>query len=239
MHDPMTVAHEIRRPWPSKPRRARSGERFRQTIHRRHAADYEGWNPRRWWRPHYWSPFTTVFGWEFYWPSLVTIWHVEPGGRDSGAVCKHRKGDKVSDAWRWHVWHWRLTVRPTQKLKRWAFSRCQLCGRRFPYGYAPVSNSWDGPGPKWFRNAERVYHFECSDLEHSRRTRGSDRKLIRELWAWIVLETGKTDEELLEGLRATDWGFGRRYRLESIIGFDRDEDNRLVRSADAVGPDDG
>lgn len=65
---------------------------------------------------------------------------------------------------RWHVWHWELRVDFLLHFKRWAFSRCQGCGGRFPWGYAPVSGDWNSRGPGWFRNRERVWHHEC----HSR-----------------------------------------------------------------------
>jgi hypothetical protein len=62
---------------------------------------------------------------------------------------------------RWHVWHWHLQIHPVQHFKRWVFSRCRGCGGRFRWAYAPVSGGWYGSGPKWFRNAEDVYHSEC------------------------------------------------------------------------------
>ena len=62
---------------------------------------------------------------------------------------------------RWHVWHWRVQIRPVQTFKRWAFSRCATCGLRFSWGYAPVSPSWNGEGPRWFRGEPDVYHDEC------------------------------------------------------------------------------
>lgn len=62
---------------------------------------------------------------------------------------------------RWHVWHWKVQLHPVQHFKRWAFSRCRECGAGFSWGYAPVSGSWYGRGPSWFRNAEHVYHSEC------------------------------------------------------------------------------
>lgn len=63
---------------------------------------------------------------------------------------------------RWHFWHWRIQVHPVQQFKRWAFSRCAKCGRRFCWGYSPVSHSWNGGGPRWFRSEQGVYHSECS-----------------------------------------------------------------------------
>lgn len=62
---------------------------------------------------------------------------------------------------RWHVHHWRLQVHPLQQFKRWAFSRCAGCGRRFPWGYAPTTTQWDGEGPRWFRGERHTYHGEC------------------------------------------------------------------------------
>lgn len=62
---------------------------------------------------------------------------------------------------RWHVWHWQVQIYAVGHLKRWLFSRCAECGRRFPYGYAPTSTCWDSPGPRWFRGEECVYHSEC------------------------------------------------------------------------------
>jgi hypothetical protein len=63
---------------------------------------------------------------------------------------------------RWHFWHWRIQVHPTQKLKRWLFTRCCVCGKRFPWGYAPVSDSWEKDGPRWFRGERGVRHHDCA-----------------------------------------------------------------------------
>lgn len=62
---------------------------------------------------------------------------------------------------RWHVHHWQIQVHPLQKFCRWMWSRCAGCGRRFRWGYAPVSNSWHGKGPRWFRGEQGVFHREC------------------------------------------------------------------------------
>lgn len=63
---------------------------------------------------------------------------------------------------RWHIHHWRFQVVPWQTLRRWLFSRCQGCGKRFRWGYAPLSTSWDPAPPKAFRSETHVYHFECN-----------------------------------------------------------------------------
>lgn len=63
---------------------------------------------------------------------------------------------------RWHWWHWRIQVHPLLSFKRWAFSRCCKCGKGFRWGESPVSGSWHGTGPLWFRSESHVYHSSCS-----------------------------------------------------------------------------
>jgi hypothetical protein len=65
---------------------------------------------------------------------------------------------------RWHVHHWRLQIHPWQTFRRWAFSRCAGCGKRFAWGYSPISHSWDSKRPKLFRSEEGVYHADCSNM---------------------------------------------------------------------------
>jgi hypothetical protein len=62
---------------------------------------------------------------------------------------------------RWHVWHWRIQIPFLQDLKRFLFSRCAGCGKRFAWGYAPISNRWNGDGPRWFKGERGVFHHEC------------------------------------------------------------------------------
>ena len=62
---------------------------------------------------------------------------------------------------KWHVWHWKIQLHPVQQFKRWAFSRCAGCGKRFAYGYSPTSGSWSGGGPRWFGHEPHVYHGQC------------------------------------------------------------------------------
>lgn len=78
---------------------------------------------------------------------------------------------KITRPWykrpRWHFWHWRFQIHPLQTFKRWAFSRCCGCKKRFAWGYSPIAHSWSGSGPRWFRGEKSVFHFECSNLEKS------------------------------------------------------------------------
>lgn len=62
---------------------------------------------------------------------------------------------------KWHLWHWRIQVHPLQAFKRWAFSRCAGCGKRFPYGDTPCSGSWHGTGPTWFSGESNIFHSDC------------------------------------------------------------------------------
>ena len=64
---------------------------------------------------------------------------------------------------RWHLWHWRLQVHPVQHFRRWAWSRCATCRRRFTWAYSPISDSWDGSGPLWFRSESGVHHHKCHE----------------------------------------------------------------------------
>ena len=63
---------------------------------------------------------------------------------------------------KWHVHHWSIQIHFTQKLKRWAFSKCEGCHKRFTWGYSPTSTSWHGSGPSWFRGESNVYHSDCT-----------------------------------------------------------------------------
>lgn len=60
---------------------------------------------------------------------------------------------------KYHIWHWQINISFIEKLKRWMFSRCVVCGNGFSWGYCPSGN-WDGDGPKWFRT-ELVWHGQC------------------------------------------------------------------------------
>lgn len=66
---------------------------------------------------------------------------------------------------KWHFWHWRFQIHPWQTFRRWAFSRCAGCGKRFTWGYCPTGFSWDPPRPKWFRSEVGVYHGECAGMQ--------------------------------------------------------------------------
>lgn len=66
---------------------------------------------------------------------------------------------------RWHFRHWKLQWFFIQNFKRWAFSRCCRCNKRFPWGYSVCTNSWDSSGPLWFKSEPNVYHHDCGDIK--------------------------------------------------------------------------
>lgn len=122
MHDPLIVAFEIKRPWPTR-------------------RDSRGWR---------------------YWPSVVTVWHREPGGGDANTVCKY------DGRWRIHVHHWRLQVPPLQELRRHLLTRCGWCGGRSRKGdYVNVSHSWDGPRGRWWQGEPGLFHMDCSAVDRA------------------------------------------------------------------------
>ena len=151
MHDPMTVAFEICRPWPRR-------------------SDYGLSSPRWRFRGRFWQ----IAGRRYYWPSLITVWHVEPGGHNSGEICKHYRRVQAGDGkpeirflrgWRWHVHHWRVQVRPLQNLRRWAPTRCTWChGPSRKGDLVNHSHGWDGPRGRWWQGEPGLYHSDCSTV---------------------------------------------------------------------------
>lgn len=119
--------------------------------------------------------------WKWWWPPLVTVWHREPGGHDSGEVCKpyRRVFDEADRAWklkprngwRLHFWHWRIQVHPAQQLRHWLLTRCAWCGgrhrKRDPVN---ISHSWDGPRGRWWQGEPGVFHDDCSAVQHAHNT---------------------------------------------------------------------
>lgn len=159
MRDPMVVAFEIRRPWPRREKRPLTRDTGRWAI-----------------QGVYW---TLAGRWHLYWPGLITIWHVEPDGRDSGEVCKQYRRRQLADGswhttilhgWRWHVRHWRIQVQPLQKLRRRLLTRCTWCHGRDRKGDAVnVSHQWDGPRGRWWRGEPGLYHHGCSPIAAAHR----------------------------------------------------------------------
>jgi len=153
--------------------------------------------------------FWTVAGHGLYWPSLITVWHREPGGNDSGEVCSR-------SSWIWHVHHWKIQVHPLQDLRRRLLTRCEECGRK---GRPNVSHQWDREPGHWWRGERGLYHRECSSLIELRRIRDYDETLIWALVSEILDRSGETPKEF--GERFTGYNaslpFHLRYRLGRIL----------------------
>lgn len=63
---------------------------------------------------------------------------------------------------RWHIRHWKIQVHALQSFKRWAFTRCAICGGRFEWGSSGVTNSWHATGPRWFKSETDLSHMACA-----------------------------------------------------------------------------
>lgn len=189
MHDPMVVAFTIRRPWPqrstlhdAKPCQPRWSIRHHHTCgdHCADQAKHRTSNPFPWWRARSYSVFWTIAGRGWYFPDLITIWHVEPGGHDSGEVCPHyqrtRQPDgtyrsRVLHGWRWHVHHWRVQVGPLQHLRRRLLTRCTWCqGRSRKRDAVNVSNGGGRERTPWWRGERGLFHMDCSSVARAHRT---------------------------------------------------------------------
>lgn len=142
MHDPMVETFTIRRPWPKVSRQTRKRKaRFR-------------------------GAFWYVAGVELYWPSLITVWHVEPDGQDAGAICK-------PSTWRRHPHHWRIQFHPWQHFRRWAFTRCTWCGGKSRKGdYVNTGYGWepDRKPAHWWQSERGLFHGDCLSVHHAHRT---------------------------------------------------------------------
>lgn len=142
MHDPMVEAFSIRRPWPEV-----------RKLNREYKPTLRG-------------VFWRFWGREFYWPSLVTVWHVEPDGQDAGTVCK-------PSTWRRHPHHWKIQFHPWQHFRRWAFTRCAWCGGKSRKGdRVNVSYGWepDRKPKHWWQGERGIFHQDCISIEHAHRT---------------------------------------------------------------------
>lgn len=145
MHDPLTVAFEIHRPWPQRDdwkteQAARTGTRWKIG-----------------------GPFWVLAGRGLYWPSLITIWHRDPSGFDA-TTCRGQR-------WRLHVHHWRLQVHPLQQLRRRLLTRCAWCGGRSVKGdKVNHSHSWDGPCARWWQGERGLFHADCSSIKRAHST---------------------------------------------------------------------
>lgn len=183
MHDPEVVAFEIPWIWPQRSTLPAAGQDVRWQIRLKHGhfeADagsgmcdgcHRPMTSTRqefpWWRLRSYSKFWRLAGRDFYWPPVITVWHVEPGGRDALSVCRNRYQDKtgkwhLTTSWKWHFWHYRVQVPPIQHLRRWLFTRCEYCGGKSRKGHAVnVSSSWYNKRTRWWQGEVGLHHGGC------------------------------------------------------------------------------
>lgn len=231
MHDPRVVAHEIAVvPCRVRWRDAKPGQprwTLGRVLRTNEANHGEPCYP--WWRPKGYRP--RIAGRALGLRTAFTIWHVEPHGRDAFEVCKH------ASRWRWHVHHWHIQWHYEQRLRRFLLERCERCGHRFPWGYAPVSHSWASPRSRWRDGVvKRAYHQECSALMRREQTARYDEETIRALVAYLRAVKDCSEQEIVEeltGSHATWAEFHVTYRLQRLLGYERDHGYRLVKSGDA------
>lgn len=161
MHDPSVVVFDLHLPIPV--RRWRSPAEPRWTLHRRRRTNQEnlGEPVYPWFRPQGYDCILAGRRIGLY--QLVTIWHQEPQGRDSGTVCKGMRGSDLN----WHNVKWAVRHRrhlhpqwhTYQRLRSWLFTRCEDCGHRFFWKQARIGTGWDAPG---------CLHEACSNVRHMR-----------------------------------------------------------------------
>lgn len=145
MHDPLTEAFEIRRPWPETAdwrteQAARDGIRWRIG-----------------------EPFWVLAGRGLYFPALITVWHRDPSGYDH-TTCRRKR-------WRLHVHHWQLQIHPYQHLRRRLLTRCTWCGgRSVKSDTVNHSHQWDGPRARWWQGEKGLFHADCSAIKRAHST---------------------------------------------------------------------
>jgi hypothetical protein len=63
---------------------------------------------------------------------------------------------------KWHLRHWEIQWHFGQTLRRYLLTRCARCGKRFRWGYSPVSHQWERPHEPWWCGESGLFHHECS-----------------------------------------------------------------------------
>jgi len=165
MHDPMTVAFEIRRPWPERRIWANKKWYWPNWITIWHVdPETDGSDDSCDW---FGARLTKQNGW---WPGIVDeLKMLSPEAQEAVKFVWWQWRDKLGRPWwrhpKWHVHHWIIQIHPLQQAKRWLFSRCTVCGKRFSWHESSgcvVSCDWGGSGPAFFKNAENIMHFACA-----------------------------------------------------------------------------
>mgnify|MGYP000075374856 CR=1 FL=1 len=181
MHDPSFLAFDIHAPIPLVDRWAskqyKQGKRFWKPVQRRTNDENLGERVYPWWTLRGYSP--RVGSTIFKFPTIVEVWHDEPGGADMGDVCNYRERHGRPIRWAFaHRHHLRVKFMPVVVIRRWR-GRCSDCHRRFGRSTARFSNGWD---------SKETFCYPCSSLRHTRRQVADLAKYVRhectstELW---------------------------------------------------------
>ncbi len=116
-----------------------------------------------------------IAGRGFYFPAMVTVWHVEPDGADALTVCRETVRDvdgkfiRFTSSWKWHVHHWKVQVGPLQALRRRLLTRCEWCGGRGAKSNpVNVSRGWHSPKRRWWQGEADLFHGRCLVMANSR-----------------------------------------------------------------------
>lgn len=184
MHDPMVVAFTIPRLWPERShfRGAPGDARWKIRHHHEHfntetnglicdGCDRLMTSTKQvfpWYKIGSYSKFWRLAGRDFYWPSIITVWHVEPGGHDALSVCQSRHFSLrtgkwyYSKSWKYHFWHWKIQVHSIQNLRRYLLTRCEVCGGKSRKGHVVnFSNSWNNPKTHFWQGELGLRHGDC------------------------------------------------------------------------------
>ena len=154
MHDPLTVALEIKYPWKCKPNQFWP-KGYRSTFitiwHKDPCKDGSD-NSCDWWGSNrklnkkekaitdaVWG-LETILDNRPFWPDHPAHKRFQDV-KDS--IIEWRKRPKVRWPVRWHFWHWRIQIHPLQQLIRWLFERCCFCKKGY-YWNESIAGNWGG-----------------------------------------------------------------------------------------------
>ena len=163
MHDPDVVVFDIHAPIP------RLAPKWYKKLPRTGIRRVRGTGPGNlgkpiypWYRPQGYN--VTIIDNSVKLLELATVWHHEPGGKDSGQVCGHLpSGSDITwpnIRWAWqHRDHIRIQWQLGRSFWRWYVQRCDECGHRFRRKEARFGTGW---------NSGAVMHHACSSVRHLR-----------------------------------------------------------------------
>lgn len=164
-------------------------------------------------------------GYRRFW-NLVTVWHVEPKGADSGTICKGMGGSELT--WRnvrWafaHRRHLKINVEPYLRVKRWLTCRCDECGFRFFWRQARFG----------YMGSDKKYHEHCQGYR-SWRGKANERLAVLDLVSDVWEIDGRTVQQLA---RNRGLGIAEEANADNMawrVFYDLENDRKAKEQADA------